>query len=44
LPEVLCRLKQLQAMLAHVQQRVKRDIKAVELGLKALKHRSRLLH
>ncbi len=38
LPEVLGRLKQLQLMLAHVQQRVKRDIKAVELGLKAFKH------
>jgi DNA-binding SARP family transcriptional activator len=38
LPEVLCRLKQLQTMLAGVQQRVKRDIKAVELGLKAFKH------
>jgi len=33
LPEVLCRLKQLQAMLARVQQHVGRDIKAVELGL-----------
>lgn len=38
LPEMLCRLKQLQAMLAHVQQRVKRDIRAVELGLKAFRH------
>jgi len=37
LPEVLGRLKQLQAMLARVQQRVRRDIKAVELGLKAYK-------
>ena len=35
--EVLCRLKQLQAMLARVQLRVKRDIKAVELGLKPSK-------
>jgi|SRR5215216_27074 len=33
LPEVLCRLKRLQVMLARVQQHVKRDIKAVELGL-----------
>ena len=38
LPEVLGRLKQLQTMLAGVQHRVKRDIKAVELGLKAFKH------
>lgn len=38
LPEVLGRLKQLQTMLARVQQRVKRDIKAVELGLKPSKH------
>lgn len=34
LPEVLGRLKQLQAMLARVQQRVKQDIKAIEVGLK----------
>lgn len=34
LPEVLHRLKKLQSMLSRVQQRVKRDIKAVELGLK----------
>ena len=33
LPEVLCRLKRLQAMLARVQQHVRQDIKAVELGL-----------
>jgi len=38
LSEVLGRLKQLQAMLARVQQRVKQDIKAVELGLKTFKH------
>jgi DNA-binding SARP family transcriptional activator len=37
LPEILGRLKQLQVMLAGVQQRVKQDIKAVELGLKTLK-------
>ena len=38
LPEVLGRLKELQALLARVQHRVKRDIKTVELGLKAYKH------
>jgi DNA-binding SARP family transcriptional activator len=38
LPEMLGRLKRLQRMLAHVQQRVKRDIKTVELGLKPFKH------
>jgi hypothetical protein len=38
MPEMLGRLKQLQRMLAHVQQRVKRDIKAVEVGLKPFKH------
>lgn len=38
LPEVLGRLKQLQVMLARVQQRVKQDIKAVEVGLKPSKH------
>jgi DNA-binding SARP family transcriptional activator len=38
LPEVLGRLKQLQAMLGRVQQRVKRDIRSVELGLKPFKH------
>ena len=38
LPEVLGRLKQLQAMLGRVQRRVKRDIAAVELGLKSSRH------
>ena len=38
LPEVLCRFKQLQAMLARVQQHVRQDIKAIELGLKPSKH------
>jgi len=37
LPEVLGRLKQLQLVLAAVQQRVHRDIKAVEQGLKTMK-------
>jgi DNA-binding SARP family transcriptional activator len=35
LPEVLGRLKRLQTILAVVQRRVQRDIKAVEVGLKA---------
>lgn len=38
LPEVLSRLKQLQSILARSQQRVQRDIKAIELGLKTSKH------
>jgi DNA-binding SARP family transcriptional activator len=38
LPEVLFRLKQLQAMIARVQQRVRQDIKTIELGLKPSKH------
>lgn len=37
LPEVLGRLKQLQLVLAAVQNRVQRDIKAVEQGLKTIK-------
>jgi DNA-binding SARP family transcriptional activator len=37
LPEVLSRLKRLQAMLARVQQHVREDIKAVELGFKPSK-------
>lgn len=37
LPEVLCRLKCLQTMLGRVQQHVRRDIKALELGLKQSK-------
>ncbi len=41
LPEVLCRLKRLQVMLARVQQHVKKDIKAVELGLNSKQDRAR---
>lgn len=38
LPEVLGRLKRLHLVLTAVQKRVQRDIKAVEQGLKTLKH------
>jgi DNA-binding SARP family transcriptional activator len=38
LPEVLGRLQKLHAILAAVKRRVQRDIKAVELGIKAEKH------
>ena len=37
LPEVLGRLRRLQLILAAVQKRVQRDIKAVEVGLKSTK-------
>jgi DNA-binding SARP family transcriptional activator len=38
LPEVLGRLKGLQSVLAALQKRVQQDIKAVEQGLKAIRH------
>ena len=38
LPEVLGRLQRLHLVLTAVQKRVQRDIKAVEQGLKTLKH------
>ncbi|HEY6232963.1 MAG TPA: bacterial transcriptional activator domain-containing protein [Pyrinomonadaceae bacterium] len=38
LPEVLGRLKRLHLLLATVQKRLQRDIKAVEQGMKTLKH------
>jgi DNA-binding SARP family transcriptional activator len=38
LPDLLTRLKELQAILASTQRRVQRDIRAVELGIDAEKH------